>query len=95
LSSFDPARPCCQHHDAGEKAVVVHQPPARFWDDPFAANQERYATTITDAEANQMRRKLFEIAIGQIGDDPSESFERCQPADIADPDVVNERVRLD
>jgi hypothetical protein len=68
----------------------VHQSATRFWDDPLGANQERHAATITDAEADQMRRQLFEIAIGQIGDDPSESFERCQPADIAGPDVVNE-----
>jgi hypothetical protein len=41
-----------------------------------------------------VRREFFEIAIGQIGDHPGESFERCQPLDIAGPDVVNERVRV-
>ena len=48
---------------------------SRFWDDPLGANQKRHATAITDAEADQMRRQLFEIAIGQISDDPGESFE--------------------
>ena len=72
----------------------MHQSAARFWDDPLGANQERGAAAVTDAEADQVRRELFEIAIRQIGDDPSESFERCQPADIAGPDVVNERVRV-
>ena len=72
----------------------MHQSAARFWDDPLGANQERHATTITDAEADQMRRQLFEIAIGQIGDDPGESFERRQPPDIASSDVMNERVRV-
>ena len=52
----------------------MHQSAARFWDDPLGANQERHATTITDAEADQMRRELFEIAIGQIGDDPGDSL---------------------
>ncbi len=32
--------------------------------------------------------------IGEVGDHPSESFERCQPADIADLDVLDERVRI-
>ena len=72
----------------------MHQSAARFWDDPLAANQERHAAAITGAEANQMRRELFEIPIGQIGDHPSESFERRQPADIARFDVVNEGVRV-
>ncbi len=70
----------------------MHQSAARFWDDPLGANQEGHATTITDAEADHVRGELFEIAIGQIGDDRSESFERCQPADVDGPDVMNERV---
>jgi hypothetical protein len=74
--------------------VFVHQPAARFWDDPLCANQERHATTITGPEADQMRRQLLKIAIRQIGDDPGESFERRQPTDIADADVVNERVHV-
>ena len=73
--------------------VLVHQSATRFWDDR-GANQERHAAAVTSAEADQMSRELFEIAIGQIGDDPIESFERCQPLDIAGPDVVNERVRV-
>ena len=72
----------------------MDQSAACFWNDPLAANQKRDAATITGAEANQMRRELFEIAIGQIGNDPIESFERCQPADIARFDVVNEGVRV-
>ena len=38
---------------------------------------ERHATAITDAKADQMGGELFKIAIEQIGDDPSKSFERC------------------
>ena len=72
----------------------MHQSAACFWDNPLGANQERHAATITDAEADQMRRQLFEIAIGQISDDPGKSFERCQPADIASPDVVDEWLRV-
>ena len=53
-------------------AVLVHQSTARFWDDPLGADQERHATTITDAEADQMRRQFLEIAIRQIGNDPRE-----------------------
>jgi hypothetical protein len=94
LNSLHPARSCRQYQSAGEMRVLVHQSATRFWDDPLGANQERHAATITDAEADQMRRQPFEIAIGQIGDDPSESFERCEPTDIAGPDIVNERVRV-
>ena len=72
----------------------MHQSAARFWDDPLGANQERHAAAITGAEADQVRRQLFEISIRQIGDDPSESFERRELADIAGPDVVNEWVRV-
>ena len=75
-------------------SVLVHQSATRFWDDPLGANQERHAATITDAEADQKCRQLLEIAIGQIGDDPGESFERCQSADISNSDVGYERVRV-
>jgi hypothetical protein len=44
--------------------VLVHQPAARFWDNPLRAGQESDVATITGAEADQMRRHLFEIAIG-------------------------------
>ena len=61
---------------------------------PLGSHQESDAAAIASTEPRQMRRQLGEIAIGQVGDHPSESFERCQPADIAGPDVVNERVRI-
>jgi hypothetical protein len=63
--------------------MLVHQSAARFWDDPLGTDQERHAAAITDAKADQMRRQLLEVATGQIGDDPGESFERCQSADIS------------
>ena len=94
LSPFHPARPCRQHHGTREMAVLVHQSAARFWDDPLGTDQERHAAAITDAEADQMCRQLLEIAIGQIGDDTRESFERCQSADISNSDVVNEQLRV-
>ena len=57
--------------------VLMHQRPACFWDDPLGANQERYPASIADPKADQMRRELFKIAIGQIGNDPGETCERC------------------
>ena len=53
--------------------VLMHQPRSRFWDDPLGANQERYPASIADPKADQMRRELFKIAIGQIGDDPGKA----------------------
>ena len=94
LNSLHPAWSRRQHHSTGEVRMLVHQSAARFWDDPLGTDQERHAAAITDAEADQMCRQLLEIALGQIGDDPGESFERCQSADISNSDVVNERVRV-
>jgi hypothetical protein len=77
-----PARlPCRQHHGAGEVRVFVHQRAARLGNNPHCAEQERHA------EADQLRRQFLEIAIRQIRDDPRESLERRQPADIALLDV--------
>jgi hypothetical protein len=72
--------------------VFVHQPAARLGKNPLGAEQERRAAMVADAEADQMRRQFLKIAIRQIRDDPRESFERRQPADVAESDVGNQRI---
>jgi hypothetical protein len=74
--------------------MLVHQLAARFGDDPFGAKQKRHCATVAGPEADQMRRQFLKIAIRQISDDPRESFEHRQPADIALLDVGNKRIRV-
>ena len=50
LRLLRPTRPCCQHHHAGEVRVFVQQPAARFGDEPFGADEKRYAAMIASAE---------------------------------------------
>jgi hypothetical protein len=41
--------------------MLMHQLAARLGDEPFSAKQKRYAATVTDAEADQMRRRHCHI----------------------------------
>jgi hypothetical protein len=62
------------------------------WERSLRAEQERHGATVADAEADQMRRQFLKIAMRQIRDDPRESFERRQPADVAESDIGNQRM---
>ena len=93
LNSLHPAWSRRQHHSAWRSEDARAPVCGALLDDPLGTDQERHAAAITDAEADQMfassSRSLWEI-----GDDPGESFERCQSADISNSDVVNQRVRV-
>jgi hypothetical protein len=74
-------RPRRQHHRANEVRVFVHQPAARFEDDPFGAKQKRYCATVADAETDQMRLQFLKIAIRQIRDD------HANPSSVVSPRI--------
>jgi hypothetical protein len=71
--------------------MLMHEPAARLRQQPLGADQESDVASVTSAKIGEALRQRREVSVRQIGYDPIESGERLEFADVAQPDIVDER----